>query len=408
MITKMKNSTYSCLLHLLSEKDSVMSVSKNEWALDKNIDPEQKWKVSTVVAVNSKDEIFYIISDRKGGALFCNHLHGDFRKLVSHLKNEPANLCVECSETNKYKPSIPLRISENTGRGEKKPDILKWSNEYIDSKVTSKESVQPVFFVVYGPQASGKSSVMKRIKNPQTNLNVFDNNDALIREFNSVDVNVDEIVTTNPGYLSDLEEIQKVQEPTQGELGDLYGKWRVDANSISDTLTYRAVTEKLNVFWETTGFSVDWTIGFTSKIRRISAYKIYVVYPFVTLKTLKARAKNRKQAYDEKQIEQTFKNSQKNLCNLLPYIDSLFILDNERVGLEAPLEYIFKLTHVYQPEIYTKKYEEGQMITSVSKGDYFFMEKGPSYSYWQKWNDIDFIELFDSMIKNEKYTVCGK
>jgi hypothetical protein len=220
-----------------------------------------------------------------------------------------------------------------------------------------------------------------------------------VRDFNSIFVNVDDVV----------ENMVKVEDK-EGRL-DYFATRQRGASDISDLTTYMALSMNLHVFWETTGYSIQWTVGFTSLVRRNSAYKIVLYYPYVRLSELLKRARMREQAYSEETLIKNYPNSQKNLKELLFYVDSLIIFDNDDVKSQDRLIEIISIEHNYPvPRLSIPEKDEQNVPAVPSRGDFFKIKKGPNYEKWfERWNEhgLDempiFAKIFEDLMRSNGF-----
>jgi predicted ABC-type ATPase len=276
--------------------------------------------------------------------------------------------------------------------------IFLWSDTFIKNELKNKQSILPTFHIVYGPQASGKSTIVNRYKK-QGGIEIdISKHGTIINEHNSIFIDVDRILYENPLWKKELNILKSMYEGEllNEETSKLYFKHRKVADIISDNITDLSIKNKLNIFWETTGFNVNWTIGYTSIIRRLSDYRIVLLYPFVEVEELKKRAKDRAiktgQVYDEKHIEENNKRAQENLKSLILYLDALYIFDNQSLESKDKLLLIAKIERIYEPE---KEFDSLKPVVKTN-GDYFLITKGEAWNLWidpiKKPSIISFIE----------------
>ena len=129
---------------------------------------------------------------------------------------------------------------------------------------------KPIFYIKYGPPASGKSSLVSK---SGLDVNKF------------YDINVDGIV----------QKLARGKSLAQAE----YFAFRKSADYISDWLMLYCLMRKVNVSWETTGFKMDYFYQFPYQPFIIDAgYDIYLGFPVVELDNLVDRCNRRAQAAD--------------------------------------------------------------------------------------------------------------
>jgi hypothetical protein len=113
-----------------------MSQIHTEWNLDRNIDPSQEFKVSTMKLVNS-NTTFYVIA-KKNDELLCSHIHENKEKLFEHLHNCPENLCPSCSiQNNNISGKTSLIQGKESKQESKQETCLKCERilcEYVYAK----------------------------------------------------------------------------------------------------------------------------------------------------------------------------------------------------------------------------------------------------------------------------------
>lgn len=190
---------------------------------------------------------------------------------------------------------------------------------------TMKKQKDPLLIVKYGPPGSGKSSsiVYGAIKNLGRPMNSY------------VDINIDT-------YVEMIEEYRKGIE--SGE--NLYNKTRTTKNrsgmSIYDKTKHvlkKAIGQRSNLIIEITGgyeVGKSGPLGWIIKMIENTPYKIVLIYPKVSLKTITKRMEHRfrKRKLDElkKEYELSVENFNKYLKHPnkhAKYIKQVIVLDNE-------------------------------------------------------------------------------
>ena len=177
----------------------------------------------------------------------------------------------------------------------------------------------PYFIVAYGPPASGKSSILKYLAKQ-------DGRTRAITEQNTVSVNVDDIFQggeTGAAYSQYRQQVLEKSAPASRKINAqrLYSSYRWIADQISDLILNRALNDRYNIIWETTGQST-WP---SSEISRVSQYRYntVVVYPLVRTGDLISRAAQREketgqEPAPESVIRAAVGSAQANLVALLP------------------------------------------------------------------------------------------
>lgn len=174
-------------------------------------------------------------------------------------------------------PCLPQCVFTEKGAGA--PGIVK---KMFQNKTPPED--QPAFIIAYGPSGSGKSRILDFV--PE------------YKHVNTVEVNVDKIFQSNPEFARQMEEI-KSRNPDPLYQQRLYFYYRWVADQISDGILDRALLQRLNVLWETTGERIGWI---ESELARINCtgYKTVLVFPLVSSENLQKRVTER--AIREKQI----------------------------------------------------------------------------------------------------------
>lgn len=256
----------------------------------------------------------------------------------------------------------------------------KIKNEVYENKSPKKN---PTFFITYGPPASGKGGIMKKVINEE-NKNI-----SVIKEKKSdkhiVKVDIDSIISKHPQFEKERNELlkdkmelltkktnvseEKKIEEINKKLQDLYMKYRKNApkntlkgDDLSDNITEEALKRRLDIAWETTGFSVDWTIENTIPMVKQANYKIVVVYPLVPVTIANARAREREKTTGQTpapNIKEIAKNAAKNIKKLKTHVDAIYIYDNS--GKKGEEQLLIK----YE----TKKVESVKCLTSNAKSN---------------------------------------
>lgn len=277
---------------------------------------------------------------------------------------------------------INEKINEKITGGEFNKKLqTKIKNEIYANKSSKKN---PTFFITYGPPASGKGSIMEKVI-VEENKNI-----SVIKEKKSdkqiVKVDIDSIVIQHPKFKKNRDDLLKDKmvlltkktnhskvkdkiEEINKKLQDLYMKYRKNApkntlkgDDLSDNITEEALERRLDIAWETTGFSIDWTIENTIPMVKQANYKIVVVYPLVPVTIANARAREREKTTGQTpapNIKEIAKNAANNIKKLKKMVDAIYIYDNS--GKKGEEQLLIK----YE----TKKVESVKCLTSNAKSN---------------------------------------
>jgi predicted ABC-type ATPase len=190
------------------------------------------------------------------------------------------------------------------------------ASNIINDAFNGKKPRTPIFFIKYGPPASGKGGIMKKVL-------VKEN----ITDKSLVTIEVDSIIESNTKYKSEREKIANAKDRTA-----LYWKWRGESDAISDQILNHAILNGYDIDWETTGGTIDWTLKEINRIKR-QGYIITVVYPLVPADTLVKRALIREKETgqtpaSEDQIRSGVTKAINNLVQIIDHVDNIYIYDN--------------------------------------------------------------------------------
>lgn len=220
------------------------------------------------------------------------------------------------------------------------------TNEIYKYKSSKKN---PTFFITYGPPASGKGGIMEKVIKEE-NENILDKNEKKSDE-HMVKIDIDSIIGKHPIFKKDRQKLldrkmELLKDPEKKEevnkinqdLQMLYKKYRqrsctdtIKGDDFSDNITQGALKKGLDIAWETTGFSVNWTIKNTIPMVKKEKYNIVVVYPLVPVDMAIARAHEREKTTGQTpapNIEEIAKNAAKNIKELKTHVDTIYIYDN--------------------------------------------------------------------------------
>jgi len=194
------------------------------------------------------------------------------------------------------------------------------AKKFIDSVFEDKEPVIPTFYIKYGPPASGKKGIMDHVIEKDN-----------INQKTLITVDVDAIVHSNAKYKEERKEIGNVKKDRR----DLYYKYRQEADFISDLILNKAILDKYNIAWETTGNTIAWTVREIKRIKK-KGFNVTLVYPLVSVSSLIKRSEMREQGPDGQEgaapdeISTIAYNSINNINKIINYIDTLYIYDNSQ------------------------------------------------------------------------------
>jgi predicted ABC-type ATPase len=199
-------------------------------------------------------------------------------------------------------------------------------NKLILETFENKDPSPPKLFITYGPPGSGKSNILKKLLK-----------DFSISDNELIEILVDDIIEKVPEYIENVQRIikEKLDEEEENiKISNNYFEFRKNyGDIISDGILYRALSKKYNIVWETTGFSIDYSLK-TIYEARMNGYLIFLIYPFVDEEQLKIRIRKRASSSknprlpSNKIIEETVKKAQNNFNIITKYVDKAFIYDN--------------------------------------------------------------------------------
>lgn len=213
----------------------------------------------------------------------------------------------------------------------------------INKSFKGKKPRQPTFYIKYGPPASGKGGIMEKVL-------IKDK----INKTSLVTVEVDNIIESNPGYISEREKHQHVTKDKVSSPGiasvtaarkakiakdnasiaksKLYWKYRGESDVISDIILNKALLDNFDIAWETTGATIAWTIKEIKRVQK-QGYLVNVVYPLVPYDTLIKRSLEREKKTGQTPasasiIKHTVLFAIKNILKLIDHVDNIYLYDN--------------------------------------------------------------------------------
>lgn len=201
--------------------------------------------------------------------------------------------------------------------------LYSWKDaeKIVNASFEGKVAPKPIFYVKYGPPASGKGGIMEKVLQKDG-----------VRQSSVVTVEVDSVVEANSRY--------RESRDTTTDKTKLYFEYRTEADAIADQILDRALLQRFNIAWETTGKTVAWTVREIQRIKKMG-YCVTIVYPLVPPDMLVSRSMVREQQTGQTpasptEIKSNVTKSIQNIFKLLSFIDCLYIYDNSgRIGDES-------------------------------------------------------------------------
>jgi predicted ABC-type ATPase len=125
---------------------------------------------------------------------------------------------------------------------------------------------------------------------------------------------------------------QLISDNATEKLQSHYKYWRGQADLISDEILNKAIYDGYNIAWETTGNTIAWTVKVIKQVMS-KGYRVVVVYPLVPTSLLIERGIKRLKTTMQvmapaNQISKMAINAAKNIKQLLPHVDNIYIYDN--------------------------------------------------------------------------------
>jgi len=209
-------------------------------------------------------------------------------------------------------------------------DILEVHSQMIEGKVAPEG--QPWFIIGYGPPASGKAGIVAALER----LSAFG-----VTPRNTVATEVDGLfqnaMSVGRRFSAQQERLSVLARTTQEReqtAGRLYTAYRFVADQISDAVLWKAAARRMNIYYETTGWSVAWTNHMIEQMRGLG-YRTVVVYPATRTAALLRRLRERAEQSGrvpkpDEGVLQTVEAAVANLeeLTLRPAEDALLVLDN--------------------------------------------------------------------------------
>ena len=208
--------------------------------------------------------------------------------------------------------------------------IMQFMRFIYDNKVPTRK----VFVVGYGPPASGKSRII-------TSLNSVQFKDLHVTHSNTIEMNVDDVFQskTSPLYYGDIK--HRLNRTNRLTISDdvrnarLYSTYRHMADQLNDAVYWKSLALGYNIYFETTGWSVDWVNQFIHTSHR-AGYTCVVCYPYVDTPALIERIlarSNTQIGRSIKHIQESVQRAQSNVKALAidpEFGDRFIVFDNRQ------------------------------------------------------------------------------
>ena len=205
--------------------------------------------------------------------------------------------------------------------------------EHLEAQFKDKVSINPHFYITYGPPASGKATIMETI---------LETRNKTMQDV--VQVNVDDIVKEFSPYKEAAQMLIKAPKESRQKL---YRDYRCAlADNASDTLLDKALLRRYDIVWETNGRNIAWTVRELVRIRKMG-YDISLVYPYVKRGELIKRAHKREgqENAPDNDIIEAAELAQMHLPKLIQYVDKVCIYDNN--GERGKPKLLLEISHEY-------------------------------------------------------------
>jgi len=209
-------------------------------------------------------------------------------------------------------------------------DILEVHQHIVEGKVAPEG--QPWFIIGYGPPASGKAGIVTALERLSA-FGVTPRN-TIVTEVDGLFQNTLRVGRRFRAQQAQLSMLSEATQEREQAAGRLYTAYRFVADQISDAVLWKATAKRMNVYYETTGWSIGWTNHMIEQMRGLG-YRTVVVYPATRTATLLRRLHDRaeKSGRIPKPYEgvlQTVEAAVANLeqLRLRPAADALLVLDN--------------------------------------------------------------------------------
>lgn len=142
----------------------------------------------------------------------------------------------------------------------------------------------------------------------------------------------------------------------QFNMGKLYSTYRYFSDQISDIMLYKSAAFRYNIYWETNGFSNNWTNHIINEMK-LFGYQIIVVYPFVSTPKIinRLRLRAEQEGQPPKEEAGVLLNIHRSLENflMLGQVGHFLFIDNN--GDKEEEKIIFHLHDDLLPKIQKEK-----------------------------------------------------
>ena len=233
----------------------------------------------------------------------------------------------------------------------------------------------PKMVILYGPPGSGKSSILKYLKeNLKIDLPVKILIDDIVIKTSGYEEITDDIINKHAELSAkitsstDKEELDKILNRL---LTDVYNKFRRlkgCGDDISNKLLEESLKARKNIIYEGTGrnSSIDWLLNVCDRAKK-EKYDVIIIFPFVKLDILKERVKKRygkissskePRLIDDNLLTSTFQESHNNFEKIANYYntDRVFVIDNNAT-----------ITDPNKSDLYTTLFEINKTKTCNTK-----------------------------------------
>ena len=208
-----------------------------------------------------------------------------------------------------------------------------------------------------------KSFQQSKVNHLVNSLNFSDSEKKIAQKHYS-EINNDSQLSSKKKWELFFEHLRKVKH--QSNVGKLYSTYRYFCDQISDIMLYKSAAFRYNIYWETTGFSNNWTEHIIDEMKLFD-YQVIVVYPFVSTPKILTRLRLRAQQEGQPPREETgvLLNVHNTLRNflLLKHPDHFLFLDNN--GHKENEKILF---HLHDDSLPTTKKEQ-QITYHLRKQD---------------------------------------
>lgn len=217
-------------------------------------------------------------------------------------------------------------------------------SKYIDNQVTKAflrsdgkqmEPVKPIAIITYGPTGSGKSKVLQFYMDSE-GKDYICNSDF-------VPINIDNLVESIPYYNTQI-----LSATTSADKNAVYYTCRKEVDELSSLILDKAIIERYNIVYETTGNSTGWLKGDLVQLRE-AGYIIILLFPLVTWKVLNERLDQREltspRKIDRTNLFDGVKKAIINFNDLLNFVDFAYVYNNTEHDMKLIAKIDCRITH---------------------------------------------------------------